>query len=186
MIIKRPRILKKIGNEVWREVPESNNRYHVSNYGRVKSFAYNKKSGLILKTHLIKGYKTVHLNLDKKSQTCYLHRLVAEIWISKPSVDNVFVAHIDGNKINNHVSNLSWKTKETLVDHHRELRQKQNFAKPLSYVNNSKLKERDVMLLKSMLQRGVTQSSIAKMFCISEMQVTRIKRGVNWGYINPD
>ena len=50
-------------------------------------------------------------------------------------------------------------------------------------INNSKLKEKDVMLLKSMLQRGVSQSKIAKMFCISEMQVTRIKRGENWGHV---
>jgi len=186
MIIRRPRILKKIENEVWREVPESNNRYHVSNYGRVKSFAYNKKNGQVLKTHLIKGFKTVHLNLDKKSQTFYLHKLVAEIWISKPSDDYVFVTHLDGNIINNHVSNLSWMTKETLMNHHRELRQKQSFAKPASYINNSKLKEPDVVLLKSMLQRGVTQAYIAKMFCISEMQVTRIKRGENWGHVQID
>jgi len=38
-------------------------------------------------------------------------------------------------------------------------------------------------LLKSMLQRGVVQAKIAKMFCISEMQVTRIKRGENWGHV---
>ena len=49
--------------------------------------------------------------------------------------------------------------------------------------NNNKLKESDITLLKSMLQRGVVQAKIAKMFCISEMQVTRIKRGENWGHV---
>jgi hypothetical protein len=185
MIIK-PRKLIKIEDELWREVPESNNCYQVSNYGRVKSFAYNQKDGQILKTHIIKGFKTIHLNLDKKPQTSYLHKLVAEIWISKPSSDYTFVTHLDGNMINNHVSNLAWMTKEMLKEHHRELRQKNGFGKPKTQINNSKLKERDVVLLKSMLQRGVTQASIAKMFCISEMQVTRIKRGENWGHVQPE
>jgi len=34
-----------------------------------------------------------------------------------------------------------------------------------------------------MLQRGVTQQIIAKMFRISDMQVSRIKRGENWGHV---
>ena len=37
-----------------------------------------------------------------------------------------------------------------------------------------------MMHIKSMLQRGIVQSKIAKMFCISEMRLTRIKRGENW------
>ena len=73
-----------------------------------------------------------------------------------------------------------------LKEHHRELSQKIGFGKHKTQINNSKLKERDVVLLKSMLQRGVTQASIAKMFCISEMQVTRIKRGENWGHVQPE
>ena len=34
-----------------------------------------------------------------------------------------------------------------------------------------------------MLQKGVPNVKIAKMFCISDMQVTRIKRGENWGHV---
>ena len=79
----------------------------MSNYGRVKSFAYNKINGQILKTHLVKGYKTVHLNLDKKSQTFYLHRLIAEVWILKPSNDYVFVAHLDGNIVTPNIRTAS-------------------------------------------------------------------------------
>lgn len=47
--------------------------------------------------------------------------------------------------------------------------------------HNTRLKERDIIQLKMMLQRGIPQVKIAKLFCISEMQVTRIKRGENWG-----
>jgi DNA invertase Pin-like site-specific DNA recombinase len=50
-------------------------------------------------------------------------------------------------------------------------------------VTSSKLKAEDVALLKSMLDRGIKQKVIAKLFCISEMQVTRIKRNENWAEI---
>ena len=50
-------------------------------------------------------------------------------------------------------------------------------------VTNSKLGKQDIVLLKSMLERGVKQKVIAQLFCISEMQVTRIKKGENWGQI---
>jgi DNA invertase Pin-like site-specific DNA recombinase len=52
-------------------------------------------------------------------------------------------------------------------------------------VTYSKLKLEEVALIKSMLKRGVKQKLIAKMFCISEMQITRIKRGENWNEVLP-
>ncbi|MEN8121576.1 MAG: NUMOD4 domain-containing protein [Bacteroidota bacterium] len=186
-MITKQRKLKKIENEIWREVPNSNKRYEVSNYGRVKSFAYNKKEGKILKSFEIKGFKLVQLHIDKRQHKFYVHKLVAEVWIPKSTDKHTYVTHLDRNLKNNHVSNLEWHTKESLVEKHRE------FAKQLSNGNqfkkpmrNSKLKESDIRLLKSMLQRGVVQSMIAKLFCISEMQVTRIKRGENWGHVKID
>jgi DNA-directed RNA polymerase specialized sigma subunit len=184
MIIRRPRILKKIEDEVWREVPETNNRYHVSNYGRVKSFAYNKKDGVILKNSISNGFRAIQIKQNNASKRYYIHKLVAEIWISKPSENHAFVTHNDGNLLNNRASNLSWHTKESLNEQHRELNKKKyGDSKRTTLINNSKLKEQDVILLKSMLHRGITQAKIAKLFCISEMQVTRIKRGENWGHV---
>lgn len=182
----KQRKLRKIENEIWRVVPDSNNRYYVSNYGRTKSFAINKKDGKILKNSEIKGFKLVQLNTDKVKRKVYVHKLVAEIWIPKPSDKHIYVTHLDGVLKNNHVSNLAWHTKETLVEKHREFaKQKQSTSKSHRIIKYSKLTESDVMLLKSMLERGVVQSKIAKLFCISEMQVTRIKRGENWGHVQP-
>jgi hypothetical protein len=185
MIIEK-RKLKKIDDEVWREISNSNKRYYVSNYGRVKSFAYNKKDGQILKLSEINGFKQVQIKINTVNRRYYVHKLVAEIWISKPSEIHTYVTHLDGNFKNNNVSNLEWHTKETLMDRHREfLKQKYSDKQRPKPINNSKLKEADIVLLKSMLKRGVVQAKIAKMFCISEMQVTRIKRGENWGHIQP-
>ena len=50
-------------------------------------------------------------------------------------------------------------------------------------VKNAKLDTSQVGHIKAMLERGVKGNLIAKMFQISEMQITRIKRGENWGYV---
>ena len=173
------RKLRKIEDEIWRVVPDSNNRYLVSNYGRIKSFAYNKKEGQVLRCFVINGFKQVQISSKKINRKFYVHKLVAQIWISKPSDKHNFVTHLDGNLKNNHISNLEWHTRETLTVRHRELGNRKRV------VRNSKLNESDIRHLKSMLERGVVQAKIAKLFRISEMQVTRIKRGENWGHVKP-
>lgn len=182
---KNQRKLRKIDDEVWRTVPDSNGRYEVSNYGRIKSYAYNKTEGLIMKCHVIHGFKFVQLALaNKKIRKAYLHKLVAEIWIPRPSEKHTIVTHLDANLLNNHISNLEWHTKESLVEQHRKIAKKSNPAsRRIKAIRHGKLGEADVMLLKSMLERGVVQAKIAKLFRISEMQVTRIKRGENWGHV---
>jgi len=74
-------------------------------------------------------------------------------------------------------------TKEQLDEHHRQLKAKIPPEARVRQITYSKLKVRDVIAIKKMLQRGVQNVDIAKMFCISEMQVTRIKRGENWGHV---
>jgi len=183
MIIKQPK-LRKIVDEAWRDIPNTNKNYQVSNYGRVRSFVFHKKEGHILKSAEINGFKQLGLTINKIRRGVYVHKLVAEVWIPRPSDKHTLVTHLDENLINNHVSNLEWHTEESLLEKHREFA-KQKYDNPncTKSVGNSKLKVPDIMLLKSMLERGVTQSKIAKMFCISEMQVTRIKRGENWGQV---
>ncbi len=179
-----PRKLKKIEDEVWKEIPNCDIRYELSNYGRVKSFAFNKKEGQILKYGMVNGFRQVGLSMDNTRRRFYIHKLVAEIWLKKPSDKHIYVTHLDENLLNNYVKNLEWHTKESLAKRHRELVDKK-YSNPNSKksTRNSKLKVADVMLLKYMLEQGVVQAKIAKMFCISEMQVTRIKRGENWGKV---
>jgi DNA-directed RNA polymerase specialized sigma subunit len=42
-----------------------------------------------------------------------------------------------------------------------------------------------VAVIKGMLEKGVKQNLVAKMFCVSEMQVSRIARKENWAEIEP-
>ncbi|MBI4645834.1 MAG: hypothetical protein HY738_04335 [Bacteroidia bacterium] len=52
-------------------------------------------------------------------------------------------------------------------------------------ITNSKLKDADVAFMKTLINRGVAQTKIAKLFCISVTQVRRIARGENWGHVQP-
>ncbi len=47
-----------------------------------------------------------------------------------------------------------------------------------------KLKESDVRIIKHQLRLGVTGATLAKIFNVSEMQISRIKKGENWSHIN--
>jgi hypothetical protein len=55
------------------------------------------------------GYPHVTLWKNNKCYGFHVHRLVAMAFIPNPS-DKPFVNHIDGNRENNHVSNLEWST----------------------------------------------------------------------------
>jgi hypothetical protein len=186
MVVKRNR-LRKIEDEVWEYVPESGTRYMVSNYGRVKSFIYDKEKGRIMNLTLTNNFYTIKLKIDKTDRNYFIHKLVASIWIPKPSGSHSQVIHHDWNSRNNYVDNLGWATKAEVFERITK-RQREKIASPnyKKQINNSKLKEKDVVLLKTMLQRGVPHVKIAKLFCISDMQVTRIKRGENWGHIKVD
>ena len=54
--------------------------------------------------------------VDLHGKPSYIHRLVAIHFIDNPNNYNI-VNHIDGNKANNHVSNLEWTTQKDNVNH---------------------------------------------------------------------
>jgi hypothetical protein len=65
------------------------------------------------------GYQIIVLTNDQgKKITCKVHRLVAQTFISNPD-DKPNINHKDGNKKNNHISNLEWVT--TAENNHHQL-----------------------------------------------------------------
>lgn len=82
--------------------------YEVSDEGEVR----NKQTGRILKGILDgRGYLQVGLCVKGKKTKFLIHRLVALAFIPNP--DNLlFVDHVNGNRINNHIDNLRWGTKQ--------------------------------------------------------------------------
>ena len=89
----------------WRSLKEYP-LYIVSEYGDVK----NIKTGKKLKTQLTyKGYPRLQLFRNGHGKKIYVHRLVAMLFIPDFHED-LEVNHLDGNKQNNHFSNLAMCT----------------------------------------------------------------------------
>lgn len=178
-------------NEEWRDVNYddniSENEIHkVSNYGRIRSFKVNKTEGVLLKPATVQGYPRIKLKQkNSKSTARYVHKLVAESFLSKTNELQEFVIHLDYNKKNNHVRNLKWVTFEEKAQHQLK-NPSYNLILEKRRLSNSKLNEVDVRRIKRQINnpnRKTRMKMIAKQFGISEMQLYRIKSGENWGHV---
>lgn len=88
--------------EIWKEIPDTNGYYLVSNLGNVYSTRNHK---CIDKNVRRNGYVSVWLGVDGKQRTPSLHSLVAKSFVPNPE-NKPFVNHVDGNKQNNKADNL--------------------------------------------------------------------------------
>lgn len=67
------------------------------------------KNNKLIKSFNRKGYKTVTLSNKGYRKHLFIHRLVAAAFIPNPE-NKPCIDHIDGDRTNNHVSNLRWVT----------------------------------------------------------------------------
>lgn len=103
--------------EIWKELKGFDLPYYISNKGNIKCLSYSKtdlfnrtyniKEHILKPTISTKGYFLITLRQNKKSKSFRINRLVAETFIENP-YNKPIVDHIDGNKLNNEISNLRW------------------------------------------------------------------------------
>lgn len=82
-------------------------RFEISSIGRIR----NARNRHVYIPHIGKnGYFKICTTICGKSKNIYIHRCVAETFLSNPAKWEL-VNHKDGDKQNNHAENLEWCTK---------------------------------------------------------------------------
>ena len=102
--------------EEWRDVPEYEGYYQVSNMGRVRSldrtvtFINGREQfykGQILDGAVTKGYKRACLNKDSIRRTYSFSQLVAMAFLGHiPNGGKIVVDHVNGDKLDDRIKNL--------------------------------------------------------------------------------
>ena len=139
--------------EEWKDVEGYEGLYKVSNLGRVYGVKF-KRIRIPQEDRL--GYLRVDLWKANKSKVHYVHRLVAQHFISKIA-DADEVNHIDGNKHNNIVSNLEWVSRDNNMKHAGR-----------TELLNSKLSNKDVLEIRELYNKGIyRQYELANIYNVS-------------------
>lgn len=103
-------------DEIWVDVPDYEQFYQVSNFGRIRSktrIARNKNGNRIIQGKLLKpglnsrGYSRLNVKTNAIHKHFFIHRLVANIFVPNPQ-NKPHVNHLDSNPLNNHYKNLEW------------------------------------------------------------------------------
>ena len=158
-------------NEQWKEAVGFNGDYLISNFGRVRSMVYGGHRGRILSPVVHKqGYLWVRLH-----GKCYLiHRLVGTAFIPN-QLHKATINHIDGNKANNHVSNLEWATQSENNKHAfrtglHTITDKQK----ISLTKGFKIPLCEIPKIREMYDTGTPMSQIGKMYGVDRIHIWRI------------
>ena len=177
--------LRKLTDEEWEIIPYADSHYEISNYGRMRSIVTKSGEPKIIKRGTIRDFYIARFKSLGKMRTFLIHHLVAEMFIPREDESLDSVLHIDGNKRNNHTSNLKWVTRKENIAHGKRKLNKKKQQTPEKY-DGKKLMASDVVQIKKMLAKGIKSRIIAQLFAVSAMQISRIKNNTNWQHITID
>lgn len=174
--------------EIWIPVKGFEDRYQISNHGRLKSFTIKMiksfPNGYILKgTVDSSGYLGIMLGYSKSERyKNRIHVLVGEHFIPKnESGLKLCINHLDGNKLNNHWSNLEWITLSENVKH---AVMSGLFDKKGEKHTHAKLTNEKVLEMRRLrFKEGLTHQKIADMFGVCRRQAGDVINGINWGWL---
>jgi hypothetical protein len=136
--------------EEWKEIPNYPG-YMISNCGNI----WSRKLKRILNAQFDKdGYVRNGLWNSMIKNHYYVHRLVAQAFIPNPE-NKPTVNHIDGDKKNNHYTNLEWNTIAEQNDHKINI---------LGHGSYKGIHVKPIILIKDNTEYPFTQTSEAQSF----------------------
>lgn len=169
----------------WRPVVGYEDIYQVSEFGDVKLLIIRRGTqpvNRIMKPVFDKdGYKKVGLcNHDRKRKITPVHRIVALAFLGEcPSV--LQINHKDGDKLNNHYSNLEYISVGENLRH--ALKIGLRTPKKGTQKRSAKLREEYIPEIREKLANGITQSVIAKEYGVCRSLISNILRRKAWRHV---
>jgi len=175
--------------ELWKEIEGFEGSYEVSNIGRVRSLDRNIKvlskgqffirnvRGTILKSKVDRyGYISIELNNGAPNYYT-VHRLVAKAFVVG-YFPGAHVNHKNLDKTCNKDFNLEWVTNLENQRHANRAGVRSGTKNGMSKLDDSKVKE-----IKALLSKGLNTVQIGKIFDVSNVTVSLIRRGKIWKHV---
>lgn len=133
------------------------------------------------------GYYVVHLQINGRYYKRYVHRLVLETFVGK-CPKGFQCRHLDGNRLNNNLSNLKWGTRsENQKDRVKHGTHNRGTRHGLSKLNENKVRKIRAMAKENKNVRkgeaGKGYKKIAKKFNVSSSTVGNVVRGTTWLWV---
>lgn len=172
--------------EIWKDIPNFEGLYQVSNKGRVKSvsrMAFGKRVKFleerIMKPTLDANayYYYVKLRKDGRYKKFYVHRLVCMAFLIKEH-EKDYIDHINTNYLDNRVENLRWCTqKENQNNELTKLHMQQSSSKRPVYAYSD-----DGSIIMSFLSIKEARCNTGINNIIRSIQTGRKAGGYYWKY----
>jgi len=177
--------------EIWKDIPEYEGLYKISNFGRIKALytykspttikKYNSLTGeKILKQDFSKDYYRIMLCKNAIRKRFQVHRIVLLAFV-RPPFPREEGNHLDGNTKNNHLNNLEWVTPEENTKHRITIGKYLTQSGELH--TSSKLTNNDVAIIKKLHKDGTRTSIISKKFAVSDSTIRNIVYGRTWKHL---
>lgn len=159
--------IEEIEGEIWKPIL-GNDKYFISNKGRVKRFAERYNSYYLLQPQL-SGKEKKYLQIEIPNKRYKVHRLVGFTFLNDSwSKERNTINHIDGNTLNNCVENLEWVSQSENNKKAYELGKR----KSVGYSKFGKFKK--IILKKDGVEYKFSSiSAFAKFVGLSETQASR-------------
>jgi hypothetical protein len=169
----------------WKDIPGWETRYEISEYGDVRSKdmvvgarggkTAVRKGRMLSPAKKTNGYLAVTLTDGLNRPQISVHRLVARAFVGECPI-GLHVLHGDGNKTNNHFTNLRYGTPaENVADTNRHGRQRRG-----SQSANAKLDEDAVRHIRESNRDGIT---LAKMYSVTNAHISSIRSRRTWKHL---
>lgn len=184
--------------EVWKDVVGYEGLYQVSNFGNIKSLdrivkkpngvSYLRKGKICTQSKSNLGYMTVGFTVNNKKVNKYVHRLVAEAFITNMN-NYPQVNHIDCDKTNNRMYNLEWCTNSQNHIHASKNGLNKLHLHRVAYSGEengrSLLTKKQVLEIKQKyIPYKYSAKKLSKEYNVSESCITHILNNTSWKEIS--